>query len=64
MTLHLYDPEAADAARAQGLASFRGEGRPNHHDVGSFPAYCWQAGWNQDVRSIEELYRDWTKSHA
>jgi hypothetical protein len=63
MPLNLYDPEAASAAREQGLAYFRVlAGGPNPHAKGSFANYCWQAGYNQDVRSIEELHRDWLKA--
>ena len=35
--------------------------QPNPHPDGSFFAYCWQAGYAQDVRSIEQLHTNWTK---
>lgn len=60
--LHLYDPEMAKSAREDGRATWMSDAaKKNPHTVGSFYGYCWQAGYAQDVRSIEELHRDWTK---
>lgn len=66
MTLHLYDPEQATNARAQGRAAWfsKDPGQKNPHESRTFYGYCWQAGWAQDVRSVEELHRDWTKESA
>jgi hypothetical protein len=49
-----------EAARQTGhLAIVAGTRNP--YAVGSFPAFCWSAGYSQDVRSIDELLRDWRK---
>lgn len=42
--------------------SLRHGGNRNPYPAGSFESYCFEAGYGQDVRCIEELDRDWQKS--
>lgn len=39
-------------------------GRPNPFSRGSFDAYCWRAGYDQDVSSIDQLHARWSKLEA
>jgi hypothetical protein len=34
----------------------------NPYSTGSFYAYCWNAGYNQDIRNVRELHSDWKKT--
>ena len=59
--------EALEAytARAEGRKGWmsRPKGK-NPHKVGTFLHYVWDAGYNQDVRSVDELHRDWLRGKA
>lgn len=52
--------DAREAGRTAWMKKSRGKQNP--HNVGSFQDYCWEAGYDQDVRSIDELKRDWRKT--
>jgi hypothetical protein len=55
-------------ARAKGRqawvkdASTKGDRSVNSYKAGSWLAYCFDAGYRQDVRSIDELWKDWNKA--
>lgn len=65
MAMSLSEEIAGVNARTKGKEAWFGvsQGRSkivsNPYQNGSFHAYCWQAGYNQDIRNIRELYNDW-----
>jgi len=55
-----------NAKQRRHYQTIRDEGRKrkgvtNPHVEGTFAAFCWEMGYRQDVRSIDELSRDWNK---
>lgn len=49
-------------ARAEGRkAYFTKAATSSPYVPGSFEHMCWQAGWNQDVRNVCELYSIWQR---
>ena len=55
-----------NAKQRRHYQTIREEGRKrkgvtNPHVEGTFAAFCWEMGYRQDVRSIDELSRDWNK---
>jgi hypothetical protein len=55
------DLPMATEAREAGKRAFLGTRTVNPPIVGSLGDYCWQAGYRQDVRSVEQLIIDWRK---
>lgn len=55
----------AQTARAEGRKAHMMWAKPaNPHKAGTFLSYCWEAGNRQDVRSVDELHRDWLRGKA
>lgn len=62
--LRALDRLDGEKQREEGRAAYRRHFKlPSHatnpNIAGSFKAYCWNAGFQQDVRSIEQLQRAW-----
>jgi hypothetical protein len=57
--------ELAAAIKARGVGrTARLTGRSCPYPPGSFNAFCWRAGYDQEVWSIDQLHAKWAKGKA